>query len=140
MKDNLRDGTIDRWVRNRAGSAAMRTVARAAAIALLALALPWSCAHAQHPQASTAHAVTGTCAGACEHYVSCKHQDNDNALYNACTSQCRYIFSDRGVQDHATLRDFERLDCPATVSFVEGSHGDEPTLRSPTGTESAEKK
>ncbi len=64
--------------------------------------------------------VTGTCEGACEHYVSCKKSD-DPALLRRCVRECRSFYTDdSGAEDAETLGLFERLDCEETVSFVEG--------------------
>jgi hypothetical protein len=65
--------------------------------------------------------ITGTCEGACEHYTSCKRTD-DPKMLRECVRDCTAIYTDdRGVEDTETLGLFERLDCEAAVSFVEGS-------------------
>lgn len=69
--------------------------------------------------------VTGTCPGACEHYVRCK-SDDSQALYQACVAECRNIFTEDGVRDRGSLRGLERLTCVEMVSFVEGEVGREP--------------
>lgn len=82
--------------------------------------------------------VTGTCSGACQHYVHCKSNDSD-ALYDACVAECRGIFIDDGVRDRGSLRGLERLSCVEMVSFVEGKNGHEPDgAREPPQTVSTE--
>jgi len=64
--------------------------------------------------------VTGTCEGACGHYMACKRVD-EPATREACLSECREIFS-----SSETLREFERLDCEDVIGFVEGQSGRGP--------------
>lgn len=65
--------------------------------------------------------ITGSCEGACEHYVSCKRSD-DPALLRKCVRECKTFYADdSGVEDAETLGLFERLDCDEAVSFVEGA-------------------
>ena len=58
--------------------------------------------------------VTGTCAGACDHYVECKagHLEADHAR---CTRECPDVFGDRDA-----LAEFERLSCKDAVEYVDG--------------------
>jgi hypothetical protein len=62
--------------------------------------------------------VTGTCAGACAHYLDCK-PGATAADRQRCNAECPEVFSDSD-----SLRAFESLSCSATVSYVDG---DPPT-------------
>lgn len=64
--------------------------------------------------------LTGTCEGACDHYLSCK-RTNDAGRHQACVSECREVF-----QDVESLRAFESLECDAVVEYVEGESGRGP--------------
>lgn len=57
--------------------------------------------------------LTGTCTGACDHYVGCR--DGDDDLRAACLAECPAVFSDA-----ETLMAFESLSCPDTIEYVEG--------------------
>jgi hypothetical protein len=59
--------------------------------------------------------LTGTCDGACAHYVQCKpgHSDADLAR---CRAECPTVFSDRD-----SLMSFESLTCQDTVEYVDGT-------------------
>lgn len=59
--------------------------------------------------------LTGTCEGACDHYVSCKpgHSDADR---QRCETECPGVFSDRD-----SLMAFESLSCKDTVEYVDGT-------------------
>ncbi len=60
--------------------------------------------------------LTGTCAGACEHYLDCRGERDDTAAVRAaCVAECPQVFADRD-----SLMTFESLSCPATVDYVEG--------------------
>lgn len=60
--------------------------------------------------------LTGTCAGACDHYVGCRGDRPDSAeVRAACVEECPQVFADR-----ESLMTFESLSCPATVDYVEG--------------------
>lgn len=63
----------------------------------------------------TGRRLTGTCQGACDHYLSCKHND-DAVARDRCLRECPEVFSDR-----ESLKAFEALSCKDTVEFVEGS-------------------
>lgn len=58
--------------------------------------------------------LTGTCDGACAHYVQCKpgHGDADR---NRCLAECPQVFSDRD-----SLMAYESLTCEDAVEFVDG--------------------
>lgn len=58
--------------------------------------------------------LTGTCNGACDHYVECKpgHGDADG---HRCRTECPDVFADRD-----SLMAYEGLSCDAAVSFVDG--------------------
>jgi len=59
--------------------------------------------------------LTGTCAGACDHYTECKpgHASNDRAR---CNSECPEVFSDRD-----SLMAYESLSCQDAVEYVDGT-------------------
>jgi hypothetical protein len=56
--------------------------------------------------------LTGTCEGACDHYLECKHGHADLAR---CRRECPDVFSDRD-----SLMAFESLSCQNTIEFVDG--------------------
>jgi hypothetical protein len=80
-------------------------------IAVIAGALIAGCIVRHVPGASH---LTGTCAGACDHYVECKpgHSEVDG---NRCRAECPQVFADRD-----SLMAFENLSCANTVTFVDG--------------------
>jgi hypothetical protein len=59
-------------------------------------------------------ALTGTCDGACAHYVECKpaHLDSDRAK---CQTECPGVFSDRD-----SLMAYENMSCKNAVEFIDG--------------------
>jgi hypothetical protein len=59
--------------------------------------------------------LTGTCDGACAHYIQCKpgHADVDRSR---CLAECPNVFSD---QD--SLMAYESLMCDDAVEFVDGN-------------------
>ena len=59
--------------------------------------------------------LTGTCDGACSHYVECKagHLDADRTR---CNAECPSVFSDAD-----SLRMYESLNCKDAVEFVDGT-------------------
>ena len=63
----------------------------------------------------TGPTLTGTCGGACDHYVECKpgHLDTDS---QRCRSECPDVFSDRD-----SLMGYESLACDDAVEFVDGT-------------------
>jgi len=60
--------------------------------------------------------LTGTCDGACSHYVECKpgHADADRSR---CATECPSVFSDAD-----SLRMYESLNCKDAVGFVDGTN------------------
>jgi hypothetical protein len=62
---------------------------------------------------------TGTCDGACRHYLACKDDQSPESLHG-CVADCRDIFVDQGKPDRDSLRLFEGLECSAAVGYVEG--------------------
>jgi hypothetical protein len=62
--------------------------------------------------------ITGTCAGACEHYLSCKG-DSRQRSYDACLRSCPFAQGESAAA-------FEQLTCDAAIGFVEGDGGREP--------------
>lgn len=59
--------------------------------------------------------LTGTCQGACNHYVTCKPGDTD-ADRVRCETECPGVFSDRD-----SLMAFESMSCQNAVEFVDGT-------------------
>jgi hypothetical protein len=59
--------------------------------------------------------LTGTCEGACDHYVGCKpgHPAADS---QRCLAECPGVFADSD-----SLMMFESLSCTDAVEFVDGS-------------------
>jgi hypothetical protein len=64
--------------------------------------------------------LTGTCEGACDHYLACKRR-GDQASRTACVAECREVF-----QDEESLRAYESLECRDAVEYVEGESGRGP--------------
>jgi hypothetical protein len=60
--------------------------------------------------------VTGTCDGACDHYIECKpgHAVADR---ERCRRECPDVLGDRD-----SIVSFELLSCDVVVSFVDGDH------------------
>lgn len=56
--------------------------------------------------------LTGTCEGACDHYVACKSGKADK---QRCRTECPDVFSDRD-----SLMAFESLSCSNAVEYVDG--------------------
>lgn len=67
-------------------------------------------------------ASSGSCTGACDHYLDCKESDSE-AERTQCLDECEQIFVYKGEPDRASLQDFEELDCKAAVAFVDGDAG-----------------
>jgi hypothetical protein len=59
--------------------------------------------------------LTGTCSGACAHYVQCKPGHAD-AARDRCLAECPDVFSDRD-----SLMAYESLACDDAVEFVDGT-------------------
>ena len=59
--------------------------------------------------------LTGTCEGACSHYVSCK-TGAGGAERTRCKAECPDVFADRD-----SLMAFESLSCANAVEYVDGS-------------------
>ena len=62
---------------------------------------------------------TGTCEGACRHYLSCKDDDHAEAS-RRCVADCGEIFVHDGEPDRESLRAFEALECSDAIAFVDG--------------------
>jgi hypothetical protein len=100
--------------RSQSGSRSRSRSPWAAALlgAALAAAIPASgCTVVRHfsgPQ------LTGTCDGACAHYVQCKpgHSEADG---RRCRAECPEVFSDGD-----SLMTYESLSCDNAVEFVDG--------------------
>lgn len=72
-------------------------------------------------------ATSGSCGGACDHYLECKQSDSDQAR-DECLAECEQIFVYKGEPDRVSLQEFEELDCEATVAFVDGDGGQRPRI------------
>ena len=59
--------------------------------------------------------LTGTCSGACDHYVACK-PGHSNVDRQRCETECPGVFSDRD-----SLMAFESLSCQNAVEYVDGT-------------------
>lgn len=66
-------------------------------------------------QRFTGPRLTGTCEGACDHYVECKHGHN-KADHMRCVKECPDAFSDRDL-----LITYETLSCDDAVEYVDGT-------------------
>ena len=66
-------------------------------------------------QRFTAPQLTGTCDGACAHYVQCK-PGHSNADRDRCMAECPGVFSDRD-----SLMAYESLTCDDAVEYVDGN-------------------
>jgi hypothetical protein len=93
----------------------MRSLAAIGLLTLLGLALgaglPAGCAGRPFIGAG----LTGTCDGACAHYVQCKpgHADTDR---NRCLAECPEVLSDRD-----SLMAYESLACQDAIEYVDGN-------------------
>jgi hypothetical protein len=59
--------------------------------------------------------LTGTCQGACDHYVECKAGARKEDRMR-CESECPDVFSDRD-----SLMAYESLSCTNAVEYVDGT-------------------
>ena len=66
-------------------------------------------------QRLTGPRLTGTCEGACSHYVSCK-QGAGPPERARCEAECPQVFGDRD-----SLMGYESLSCADAVEYVDGS-------------------
>jgi hypothetical protein len=64
---------------------------------------------------ATTRRLTGTCAGACDHYLSCKDAHTP-AAEQSCEAECSQVFADED-----SLRAFESLSCRDAVEYVDGA-------------------
>lgn len=92
---------------------------------LLALCVLLAAACSRQPRPERPRLTTGTCEGACRHYMGCKRLDSP-VVFDACVAECREIFTEGGESDRDSLRDYERLSCSAATAFVEGASGRGP--------------
>ncbi|ACY13114.1 hypothetical protein [Haliangium ochraceum] len=92
---------------------------------LLALALASVATGCARPGRGTLfHRPTGTCAGACEHYLACKAERGDpvdDEQMLTCELECAQVFS-----GSEPLLAFESLRCEDAIAFVEGESGRGP--------------
>ncbi len=59
--------------------------------------------------------LTGTCEGACAHYMSCK-RSSDVVERDRCRAECPEVFGDRD-----SLMAYESLSCADAVEYVDGA-------------------
>lgn len=59
--------------------------------------------------------LTGTCAGACTHYTSCKASSSEGDRAR-CERECPDVFSDRD-----SLMAYESLSCADAIEYVDGA-------------------
>ena len=59
--------------------------------------------------------LTGTCKGACDHYIECKRGANKQDRMQ-CEAECPDVFSDRD-----SLMAYESLSCQNAVEYVDGT-------------------
>jgi hypothetical protein len=78
-------------------------------VALAALAASCVVRHLTGPR------LTGTCDGACAHYVECK-PGHTRADGERCRAECPEVFADRD-----SLMAYESLSCQDAVEFVDGT-------------------
>ena len=59
--------------------------------------------------------LTGTCDGACAHYIECKpgHPEADRAR---CQAECPDVFTDRD-----SIMGYESLSCKDAVEYIDGA-------------------
>ncbi len=58
--------------------------------------------------------LTGTCDGACAHYLACKPSHSD-AAHKQCVAECPDVFEDRD-----SLMAYESLTCTNAVEYIDG--------------------
>jgi hypothetical protein len=63
---------------------------------------------------ATTRRLTGTCDGACDHYLACKDARTP-AAEQSCVAECHQVFADED-----SLRAFESLSCLDAVEYVDG--------------------
>ncbi len=82
------------------------------ALALIALSIGSSCI-VKHLVSGPR--LTGTCAGACDHYIECKAGATKDDRVR-CNTECPDVFSDRD-----SLMAYESLSCQNAVEYVDGT-------------------
>jgi hypothetical protein len=87
---------------------------------LLGLALGLAVASCRLDGAWKPRRLTGTCEGACDHYLGCKRA-SDAGRRAACVAECHEVFADA-----ESLRGFESLECRDAIWYVEGDSGRGP--------------
>jgi len=69
--------------------------------------------------------LTGTCAGACAHYIQCK-PGHSEAARSRCAVECPGVFGDRD-----SLMGYESLSCDDAVEYIDGSKARTAAHREP---------
>jgi hypothetical protein len=85
--------------------------------ALVAIAIASSACHM--PRVFGAPRLSGTCEGACDHYLECRGGGVTKDARTSCVADCRDVFADQ-----ESLRAFESLSCRDAVEYVEGTHAE----------------
>jgi hypothetical protein len=88
-----------------------------ALLAALAVAMVAGALSACLTRIVSSRRLTGTCDGACAHYLACKAERTERAEA-ACIADCQQVFSDAD-----SLRAFESLSCEDAVEYVDGAGG-----------------
>ena len=83
--------------------------ARALLAIAMAITLASCIVRSVHPRR-----LTGTCEGACAHYLDCKGTGGATAE-QSCIADCRQVFD-----DEESLRAYESLSCDDAVEYVDG--------------------
>lgn len=102
-------------------SSSPRPRGRALALLIALIALSVSCVR-YGPRYRYVTQTTGTCPGACSHYLTCRGTPEDQQAYGRCVQECREIYED----NPQTLATYERLSCEDAVAFIEGDSGRGP--------------
>jgi len=99
-------------------------VIRAALIAMVGAALVASAC--RPPPFLRGPRLTGTCAGACDHYFACRGGAATEQMRAGCIDDCHGVFSDAN-----SLAAFESLSCQDTIEYVEGEPATTASERDP---------
>ena len=67
--------------------------------------------------------LTGTCAGACAHYVACK-PGHPEVARGQCEAECPHVFA-----DPESLMAYESLSCTDAVEYIDGVAAQTVTTR-----------
>jgi hypothetical protein len=87
--------------------------------AVLAIAIGAAC-HA--PRLFGGPRLSGTCEGACDHYLECRDGGVTDVQRTSCIADCHDVFADR-----ESLRAFESLSCQDAIEYVDGARAQHAT-------------